>query len=49
MSLSRITHQMWHDHPFSQGNKTTKEGGLDEQNLKKGGMQYTGGLHKIEG
>ena len=44
---------MWHDHPFSQRNKTTKialgvevggdgEGGV-EQNWKKGG------LHKIRG
>ena len=23
ISLSKIVHQMWRDHPFSQGNKTT--------------------------
>ena len=47
---------MWHDHPFSQRNKATeggvgvgvksnREGGGDEQNLKKGGggRQYRGG------
>ena len=48
ISLSKITHQTWHNHPFSQGNKTTKravgvevgsndeEGGVG-QNLKKMG------------
>ena len=24
ISLSKITHQMWHDHPLSQRNKTTE-------------------------
>ena len=24
ISLSKIAHQMWHDHPFSQRNKTTE-------------------------
>ena len=24
MSLSKIAHQMWHDHPFSQRSKTTE-------------------------
>ena len=24
ISLSKIVHQMWHDHPFSQRNKTTE-------------------------
>ena len=45
ISLSKITHQMWHDHPFSQKNKATKRasnggrgfGGGCEQNLKMGG------------
>ena len=42
-SLSRITHHMWHDHPFSQQNKVTKKavgsrlGGGGWTNLKKGG------------
>ena len=45
---------MWYNHPFSQRSKTTertvgagvgsdREGG---QNLKRGGRQYSGGLHK---
>ena len=45
---------MWYDHPFSQGNKTTKKRGLDKQNLEKkkgvgegGGRQYRESLHKI--
>ena len=33
ISLSKITNQMWRDHPFSQGNKATKKivekGGVD--------------------
>ena len=42
---------MWHDHPSSQRNKTTKravgvevggKGGGGGQNLKKGGRQYRG-------
>ena len=49
LSLSKIAHQMWHDHPFSQRNMTTERtvevglemterlGGRDGQNLKKGG------------
>ena len=24
LSLSKIAHQMWHDHPFSQRNRTTE-------------------------
>ena len=48
ISLSKITHQMWHDHPFSQKNKATKRasnggrgfGGGCEQNLKMGGWWY---------
>ena len=27
ISLSKITHQMWHGHPFSQRNKTSKIAG----------------------
>ena len=49
ISLSKIAHQMWRDHPFSQRNKTTEravgvgvEGNREErgevgQTLKKGG------------
>ena len=46
LSLSKIAHQMWCDHPFSQRNKTTERtGGVEEtekwemgfgQNFKKG-------------
>ena len=25
--LSKITHEMWHDHTFSQSNKTTRRAG----------------------
>ena len=27
MSLSKITHQIWRNHPFSQANKATKRAG----------------------
>ena len=46
LSLSKIAHQMWRDHPFSQRNKTTVEVGVGGdrevgegggQNLQKGG------------
>ena len=48
ISLSKITHQMWHNPPFSQGNKATKRvarvevagergGEGGEQHFKKGG------------
>ena len=42
ISLSGITHQMWHDHSFSQRNKTSKiaveveVGGNGEEGLEKG-------------
>ena len=44
VSLSKIIHQMWHDHPFSQRKKVTKRGVWVEvkgkrgfgKNLKKG-------------
>ena len=39
---------MWYDHPFSQGNKTTKKRGLDKQNLeKKKGVGEGGGVGNI--
>ena len=51
-SLSEITHQMWHDHPFSQRNKTSKiavevkvgSNGKDgfDKILKSWGRQYRG-------
>ena len=52
--LSKIVHQMWHDHPFSQRNRATERTvgwGLKVtgkwvgagQNLKKGCGQYSGG------
>ena len=53
ISLSEIVHQMWHDHPFSQRNKTTERamgvgvgddrerGGLDK--FEKGGVGSIGG------
>ena len=49
MSLCKITHQMWHNHPFSQKNKATKRywgiglcvygggGGGGEAKFEKGG------------
>ena len=50
---------MWHNYPFSQRNKKIEKavgvavGGDRErgsgQNLKSGGSQYRGGLHKIGG
>ena len=53
MSLSKITHQMWCNHPFSQRNKIRVVGvevgchgeGSVGQNLKKGG----GGVGSILG
>lgn len=57
--VSKITHQMLHDHPFSQRNSATKRavglevGGNGEegvgQNLEKRGRQYRRGLFKIGG
>ena len=56
ISLSKIAHQMWRDHPFCQGNRTTGGGGwrqkgrgLDKILKKRGGGQYRGGLHKMGG
>ena len=43
ISLSKITHQMWPDHPFSQRNKITKRA----VGLKVSG-EGKGGLNKIE-
>ena len=41
ISLSRMTHQMWHNHPLGQRNKTAiraerVEVGRGGQNMKKG-------------
>ena len=60
ITLSKIAHQMWCDHPFSQRTKTTErrgggwrqQGRGDEENFQKGsgGRQYRGrGLHKVGG
>ena len=61
ISVSKIVHQMWCNHPFSQGNKTTKRvvwvgigdnrerRGGSGQNLIKGGLGNIGSLHKIGG
>ena len=47
ISLSEITHQMWHGHPFSQRNKTSKIAGGEGwkqqvEGLDKVGRQYRG-------
>ena len=49
ISLSKITHQMWHDHPFTQGNKKSSGGGGWRRNGKavKGWVDNMGSLHKI--
>ena len=40
ISLSKITHQMWHDHPFSQRSKAIKRAsGLEDGGE---GRQYKG-------
>ena len=46
LSLSKIAHKMWRDHPFSQRNRTTERTvGLGfESDREVGGM---GGLNKI--
>ena len=54
LTLSKITHDMWHawshNQPKKQGNEKAWEGGeFWGKKLKKGGQQYTWGLHKIEG
>ena len=39
ISLSKIAHQMWHDHPFSQRSKTTETAvrwGLEVARKEKG-------------
>ena len=41
LSLSEITHQMWHGHPFSKTNKTSKIAGVGE-----GWKQQIEGLDK---
>ena len=46
ISVSKIVHQMWCDHPFSQGNKTTKRVvwvGIGDNRERRGG----GGVDKI--
>ena len=51
-SLSKIKHQMWHNHPFSQRKKVTKRSvrlGKFWENGVRGGRQYRGGLQKIGG
>ena len=52
---------MWHNHPFSQRNKTIEravgvgvegnreDGGVGQNLKKKGGVGNIGGVHKIEG
>ena len=60
ISLSKMAHQMWHDHSFSQRNKTTeisvvvvvgdREASFGVgQNLKNRRVGNIGGLHKIGG
>ena len=44
ISLSKITHQMWHDDPFSQRNETTK--GAVRMEVKVDGKEMR--LGKIE-
>ena len=39
LSLSKIAHQMWHDHPFSQRNRTTER----SVGLQVGGDREMGG------
>ena len=53
--LSKMSHQMWHNHPFSENNKPTKRAvvwrlwrGEAGQNLKRG-LGDSRGLHKIGG
>ena len=50
LALSKIAHQMWHHHPFSQRNRTTwiddrKLGGVDK--VAEGQTGNIVGLHKI--
>ena len=40
ISLSKIAHQMWHDHPFSQRNKATKKQWQRRLEARGGGGQY---------
>ena len=58
IQLSKIPHQMWNDHPFSQRNRTTQRtvgveiGGKKEVEGGGGGQNLEvsnigGGLHKI--
>ena len=58
VSFDKVAHQMWHNHPFGQRNKTTERavgvavGGNTPpqvgQNLEKmGGVDNTWALHKI--
>ena len=61
VSLSKIAHQLWCDHPFGQkkqdSRKTSGVGGWRqqgmegwvEQNLKGAGVGNIGGLHKVGG
>ena len=43
LSLSKIAHQMWRDHPFSQGNRTTE--GLVGMGV--GGDREVRAMHKL--
>ena len=43
LSFCKIAHQMWHDHPFSQRNRTTER----TVRVGFGGDREVGGLDKI--
>ena len=50
MSLSKITHQIWHEHPSDQEIRQLNKGGgggFDRQSLKKTGRPYSGSIRKI--
>ena len=44
LSLSKIAHQMWHDHPFSQRNRTTER----SVGVRVGGDREIGGGEGVE-
>ena len=50
MSLSKITHQIWPEHPSDQEIRQLNKGGgggFDRQSLKKTGRPYSGSIRKI--
>lgn len=57
MSLNKITHQVWRNHPSSQRNKKSsvrvkvgrEGGGVVGKNFKKRKIGNSGGVQKIEG